>query len=329
MSNFSFSPTYGVSFVPTLHREPAPGFEPASQPLPAPFVAVITGASRGIGRATAEAFAKAGATGLVLTARKVEAPLEDTKRLCLEAAAAAAGKGELKVSLVAVPSGDEEATARLATVVRAEHGGRLDLLVNNAGLVCTDAAAWDPFEGVPADQLRVPMETNYVGRFLTMKHLMPLLLPPPPPSGEEEGAAKTGGKSAAAAAGTVVNITSICSHFTGFGALGFNVSALASNRLTEAAAERFADRGLRCYSVHPGEVLTTPPPGLLDALGAGTADFAKDRPDLCASMLLWLARHRPDWLNGRYVSAGWDVGELERRREDIVSGDKLKFKMVV
>ena len=313
MSGISYSPTYGVNFVPTLHHAPAPGFEPTSQRLPGPFVAVITGASRGIGRATAEAFAKAGATGLILTARKVDSALEDTKRLCLETAA-----GDLKVSLVAVPSGDEEATARLAEVVRAEHGDRLDLLVNNAGVVCTDAAAWDPFEGVPVDQIRIPLETNYVGPFLTMKYLMPLLLP-----AEGEGEGRT--------PGTVVNITSLCSHFTGIGALGFNVSALASNRLTESAAERFADRGLRCYSVHPGAVLTTPPPGMLEAFGGadGAANFAKDRPDLCAAMLLWLARHRPDWLNGRYLSAAWDIGDLERRREDIVSGDKLKFKMVI
>ncbi|RYP46805.1 hypothetical protein DL768_007047 [Monosporascus sp. mg162] len=294
-------PSFGISFVPTLHHKVPAALEPTSNPLPSPFVVVVTGASRGIGRATAEAFAKAGATGLVLTARTLKA-LEETKGICR----AAARSSELKISALAANSGDEAATREIAEVVRAEHG-RLDVLINNAGLVCTDATAWNKIDGIHPDQMRVPMECNYIGRFLTMHYLLPILLDSP------DGAK------------TVINVTSVCSHFTGFGALGFNVSALASNRLTETAAESYADRGLLCYSVHPGTVYTTPPPGMDPKI----LEHSLDEPDLCGAMCLWLVHKKPEWLSGRYLSAEWDTAELEQKRDEIVEGDKLKFKMVV
>lgn len=299
--SFSFSPTYGVNFVPTLHQKVPAAFQPASNPLPSPFVAAITGASRGIGKAIAELFAKAGATGLILTARNADA-LEETRRTCQ----AAAKSADLKISTLSAESGDEAATKRIVDVVKTEHG-RLDVLINNAGLVCTDASAWNKLEGIQSDQIRIPIEANYIGRFLTMQHLLPILLDSP-----------NGAK-------TVINVTSICSHFTGFGAMGFNISALATDRLTEIAAETYADRGLLCYAVHPGVVKTTPPPGMdKEAL-----KHAHDEPDLCGAMCLWLTREKPDWLSGRYLSAGWDIDELKLKREEIVQGDKLKFKMVV
>lgn len=191
--------------------------------------------------------------------------------------------------------------------MKTEHGGRLDVVISNAGIVSTDASAWGKLENIRADQIRVPVETNYVGRFLTMQHLLPALLHSP------DGAR------------TVINVTSICSQFTGFGALGFNISALATNRLTEIAAETYADRGLRCYAVHLGNVYTTSSAGMHEDV----LKHAVDAPDLCGAMYLWLARERPDWLSGRYLSAEWDIDDLKQKREEIVQGDKLKFKMVV
>ena len=42
-----------------------------------------------------------------------------------------------------------------------------------------------------------------------------------------------------------------------------------------------------------------------------------------------LLREKRQWLSGRYLSANWDVGELEGRREEIEKGDFLKMRMVV
>ncbi|KAK8021848.1 oxidoreductase- short chain dehydrogenase/reductase family [Apiospora arundinis] len=290
VKHFHFPPASGANFTQKLHQKVPPALDPIAQPLAHGFVAAITGASQGLGRATAEVFARAGATGLILSARTL-AGLEETRRICEEAHSDSkkpADHTNLKITLVVGSVGTEADAKKLADAVRDEHEGRLDMLINNAGVVSTHESAWGPLDQIRPDQLEVPMQTNYIGRFLTMQALMLALLASP-------------------SGGTVVNVTSICSHFTaaGLGALGFNISALASNRLTEMAAEVYRTDGTEgggggkgpvFYSVHPGTIFTNP---------------------------------RPGWLNGRYISATWDLEELQERKAEIVEGDKLKSRMVL
>ena len=54
-----------------------------------------------------------------------------------------------------------------------------------------------------------------------------------------------------------------------------------------------------------------------------------DTPELCGGFVVWLTKGQRTWLNGRYVSADWDVDELEAKKDEIVEGDKLTVKMVV
>jgi hypothetical protein len=54
-----------------------------------------------------------------------------------------------------------------------------------------------------------------------------------------------------------------------------------------------------------------------------------DTPDLCAGFVVWLTKGQRAWLNGRYVSATWDVDELEAKKDEIIKADKLKLRMVV
>jgi hypothetical protein len=58
-------------------------------------------------------------------------------------------------------------------------------------------------------------------------------------------------------------------------------------------------------------------------------DFESDDEGLAGAMCVWLSKERREWLSGRYVSCNWDVGELEGKKEDIVKGDRLKFRMVL
>jgi hypothetical protein len=50
---------------------------------------------------------------------------------------------------------------------------------------------------------------------------------------------------------------------------------------------------------------------------------------LCGGFLTWLTASKRDWLSGRYLSAPWDVTELEGKKEEIVSKDLFKFQMAV
>jgi hypothetical protein len=54
-----------------------------------------------------------------------------------------------------------------------------------------------------------------------------------------------------------------------------------------------------------------------------------DTPELAAGFIVWLTKGQRTWLSGRYLSATWDVDQLESMKDDIVQNDKLKNRMVV
>ena len=108
---------------------------------------VVTGASSGIGRATARAFAERGAN-LVLTARDGRA-LADAAKECEQAG----GRALAMPAAVA----DEEAVRRLATRA-VERFGRIDVWVNNAAVI-----VFGPFEDTPSEAFRRVIETNLFG----------------------------------------------------------------------------------------------------------------------------------------------------------------------
>ena len=70
-------------------------------------------------------------------------------------------------------------------------------------------------------------------------------------------------------------------------------------------------------------------PCLLIKLEALTSAVLVDTPELAGDTIVWLAAGRKTWLTGRYVSCNWDMEELERKRDEIVKGDLLKFRLAV
>jgi NAD(P)-dependent dehydrogenase (short-subunit alcohol dehydrogenase family) len=276
---------------------------PSQQTLKPPFVVCITGASRGIGAKTAKAFAEAGATGLILAAR-TESGLHRTQDACK----AVAKSANLMISTVVSAVGTKEAAEHIARVINNEHG-RLDVLVNNAGILSTKESAFAAtLEDMDDDQFEIPIQVNYFGRIHMIKHLMPLL------------------RNSSDGARTVVNVSSITGHLTQGTPFGFNISELATNRLTEIMAEMYAQDGIVFHAVHPGMVKHTVfPPGMPEDF----KQFCQDDMSLCGAFLIWLVKQRREWLSGRYISATWDVEELEAKKDEIVEGDRLKMRMVV
>ena len=57
--------------------------------------------------------------------------------------------------------------------------------------------------------------------------------------------------------------------------------------------------------------------------------YMNDKPEVAADTIVWLTKERRQWLQGRYVDCCWDMPDLEARKEEIVSGDKLKPKLGV
>jgi short-subunit dehydrogenase len=120
-------------------------------------VCVITGASRGIGEATARRLAREAGTRLVLVARREER---------LRALADELGGA----TIVAVDLTDDGAPAQVREAIEREHGGRLDLLVNNAG------AGWGgSFASTGWEEVRRTMALNFDAVVRLTEALLPLL----------------------------------------------------------------------------------------------------------------------------------------------------------
>jgi short-subunit dehydrogenase len=126
-------------------------------------IALITGASSGIGEATARRLAsEPGDVTLVLVARRAER---------LQALADELGAApNVHAGVIAADLTDPGAPARIAAQVEQEHGGRLDLLVNNAG------AAWRAsFADGGWENVRRHMELNFDAQVRLTEALLPLL----------------------------------------------------------------------------------------------------------------------------------------------------------
>ncbi len=182
-------------------------------------VVFLTGASAGIGRATAERLAEEGASlYLVDVARD---GLDETAKLCAEHGA------EVAQDLCDVSDG-EQVHANIAACV--ERFGRLDVLVNVAGILLLEH-----FEKIPVEKFRRILDVNLIGTFLLCQAAIPHL--------RESG-------------GNIVN-TSSTSALAGmpYGA-AYGSSKGGVSALTRTLAVEFARQGIRCNAVVPGSILT-------------------------------------------------------------------------
>ncbi len=195
--------------------------------MPRP-VAIVTGASRGIGRAIAMRLAREG-FDLALAAR-TESDLEAAAREC-EAEGAAA-------LVVTTDVSREEDVKRLFERTR-ERFGRLDLLVNNAGV-----GVYGPLAETTLDDYERVMGVNLRGVFLCSREAMRWM-------------AEAGGDlSGRSTGGTIVNISSVV------GIKGYPNQAVytASKHgvvgLTKVIAEEGREHGIRAHVICPGGVAT-------------------------------------------------------------------------
>ena len=180
--------------------------------------AVVTGASRGLGRAIAEAFATEGAD-LVLTATD-EARLTSVARAC-------AARGTRPATL-ALDLGDVEAAQAVGDRAVAILG-RVDVLVNNAGELGERA----PLAEAQIEDVARGVGVGVVGTLALTQRVL---------AGMGEG-------------GAIINVTSGAAGRPGWGA--YAISRLAVEGMTRMLRAELADRGIRCVAVNPGAMRTS------------------------------------------------------------------------
>jgi NAD(P)-dependent dehydrogenase (short-subunit alcohol dehydrogenase family) len=232
-------------------------------------VAVVTGASSGLGVTFAQALAEAGAD-LVLAARRAER-LEETAELIR-----GAGRKVICVSTdVAVPAD----CARVAERAIADLG-RLDILVNNAGI----ATAIPALKETPEEFTRV-IDINLNGAYWMAKSCAAVMLP----------------------GSSIVNISSILGLTTaGLPQAAYSASKAAIVGLTRDLAQQWGSRrGIRVNALAPGffesEMTTTYAPGYLEnALHRTLLGRAGDPREL-AGALIWLVSAAGGYTTGQTV----------------------------
>jgi len=245
-------------------------------------VAVVTGASTGIGRAYALAFAGAGAT-VVAAARTVGglehgAPQPDTL-----AEVVAAGRGlPGRVYGQACDLTVEQDIARLIDEAAANFG-RIDVLVNNAGIFPRHPT----FEITP-EQWDASMTLNLRAPYLTIRHAAPHMI--------------------RQRSGSIVNITAGGAadfpkgHPAHDGLLAYALSKSALNRLTTYMAQELKEYGIAVNAMSPGVVRTRASRDNLAGPLAPLAHLAKDAtPEVMGPALLYLAAQTAETLTGQVL----------------------------
>ena len=237
--------------------------------------ALVTGATSGIGRATALRFVAAGAR-VALVGRRADALAAVEEEI--------ARRGGEAFPVQADVTKEDEAERAVAQTV--ERFGRLDVLVNAAGILAngtvesTSLAAWD-------EMLNVNLRAVF--------HLMHLGVP-----------------HLEAARGNVVNVSSVTGLRAFPGVLAYCVSKAGVDQLTRCAALELAPRGVRVNAVNPGVVRTEVHlrGGMPEADYANFLERSKQthplgrvgRPEEVAELILFLASERASWITGATYS---------------------------
>ncbi|KAI6781126.1 uncharacterized protein J7T54_002482 [Emericellopsis cladophorae] len=280
----------------SAHKDTYPFINPAKANLAGKSV-LITGASKGIGKATAISFAVAGCSKILLIARS---DMADVEAAVKDAAKKANRCQPLVHSIKADITSDDSVKAASETAANMLDGS-LDILINNAGYL----EQWEPIAESKPSEWWWTWEVNIKGTYLVAHYFVPFLL-------------KSTTK-------TLINITSGGAHVMFPGASGYQTSKFALCRLTEFIDKEYYQQGLIAISLHPGGIKTE----LAMNMPPDRHDVLTDTPELAADTLVWLSCERRDWLSGRFASVSWDMEELEQKKQDILERNLFKFRVLI
>ncbi|KAJ3493914.1 hypothetical protein NLG97_g4425 [Lecanicillium saksenae] len=278
----------GQNFTETIHHDTYPFIAEANHTGRTVF---ITGASKGIGRTTALAFARSGAANIILAARSsldgVKAEIESLY-------------GHLNpapnVVTISLDVTSEDAVDAALEVVK-KHVSSIDILINNAG--CLEE--FKPVKETNRREWWQTWEVNIKGAYLVTHAFLDLVL--------------------ASESKTIINISSKGGLYTRHGASAYGSSKAAIIRFSEFLDFEYRSQGLVAFALHPGSI----PTELALGLPASGHAALTDTTQLAADTMAWLTQERRPWLGGRYVSSNWDMSQLLLKKEEIIASDKLKL----
>ncbi len=238
-------------------------------------VAIVTGGSRGLGKATAVLLAQQGAAVVICDIRRELADI---------AAQEITAAGGQALSYAADISNAGEVDAMVAATV--EHFGTVDILVNNAGIMRTTS----PAETIPADEWQSMLDVNVTGVFQCMKAVLPILK------------AKRSGK--------IVNVSSSAGRsMSTFNGAHYTACKAAVLGLTRHIANEAAPYNININAVAPGsfategglELVQGAPPGTLAAEEKKIPMRRFGTPEDHANLVAFLSSEESSYITGATV----------------------------
>jgi NAD(P)-dependent dehydrogenase (short-subunit alcohol dehydrogenase family) len=242
-------------------------------------IALVTGANKGLGYATAKQLARADAK-VILTARD-SARGEDARRQLL-------GEG-IDADLLSLDVTDPESVHAAAGEVERRYG-RLDILINNAG-VLPEVTGGDRVNGpLDVEMFRDTFETNVFGVVAVTQAFLPLL------RASERGRIVN----VSSTMGSLSDQTNPDSPYYGLVLPAYQTSKAALNSITIALSKALADTPIKVNSVCPGWVQT-------DLGGDANKAAAPLTPDQAAGVIVGMAQLGADGPTGTFADASGPV----------------------
>lgn len=188
---------------------------------------LITGASQGLGAQLAITYAREGAAGLALVARRAE-PLHAVRDQIADIAP------NTQVLVIIADLTKAEEIERTVATALSQFKGRLDVLVNNASALGPSPMPY--LLDYPLEDFRTVLNTNLIAPFLLIKKVLPAMI--------EQG-------------GSIINVTSDAgvTGYPGWGAYG--ISKFGIEGMSQTWAAELEDSGVRLNWVDPGDMNTT------------------------------------------------------------------------
>jgi NAD(P)-dependent dehydrogenase (short-subunit alcohol dehydrogenase family) len=265
-------------------------------------IALVTGAGRGLGRIYAQSLAAAGAK-VVVSARS-EGEIAETATRIKQAGGTALA--------IPVDVTDPIAVERMMQQIEGEFG-RIDLLINNAGVITPLGPIW---ESDPLDWKNA-IDVNLYGCYLCARAALKRMI--------------------SRGSGRIISIASGASLAPLAYASAYCVSKAALARLTEQIALEAKDYGISAFALDPGTVLdggmptyimeweagTTYTPWFTEAVLAG----AHVPADLSIRLIGLMASGKVDALSGRFIGVWMDVNEMIKSAEQITKADLYTLRL--
>jgi 3-oxoacyl-[acyl-carrier protein] reductase len=234
-------------------------------------VAIVTGGSRGIGRAIVELLAAEGADVTLFYRDQIAAAQEVVA--AAQSAGASVGSEQVDVR-------DSKACAAAVDRV-AERAGRIDILVNNAGMIRDNQLA-----AMDDEDVSLVLDTNVGGVFNVTRAVVPHMI--------------------VQRAGKIINLSSVAGEKGGRGQTNYAASKGAVNAFTRALAVELAPRKITVNCVAPGVIETEMSQAVRDMAG----DTVKSRillkrygkPEEVAYAVWFLASRYADYVTGQVIS---------------------------